>query len=99
MAIDETIHRVAEYYDVLGNGVRLKILLILGDEKKNVSAIAEELDRSQQVTSRHLKLLRLEDIVQSKTDGRKRIFWIKRKDVLRDIRNTIEQFQRDRDTD
>lgn len=99
MAIDETLHRVAEYYDVLGNGVRLKILLILGDEKKNVSAIADELDRSQQVTSRHLKILRLEDIVQSKTDGRKRIFWIKREEVLEDIKDAIEEFQRDHDSD
>jgi predicted transcriptional regulator len=99
VAIDESIHRAAEYYDVLGNGIRLSIILILGETKKHVSEIAEELERSQQVTSRHLKILRLEDILQSETDGRKRFFWVKRKEVLEDVKDTIEQFRRSTDTD
>jgi ArsR family transcriptional regulator len=92
--VEEVTHRLGETLDVLGNGVRLKILFLLEDSKKNVSSIADEMDRSQQSISSHLQTLRHKNLLESETEGRKRFYWVKRPDILelvKEIRDCLSR--------
>lgn len=97
--VDEDLHRLSERLDVLGNALRLKILFYLDEDRKYVSDIAEELNRSQSTTSRHLKVMRYEDILKSKADGRKRYYWVKNKKLLEICKKLRDLFRRDDDSE
>lgn len=96
--IDEVIHRLSDTYGVLSNAVRLQLLFELEDERKNVSTLAGNLGRSQESISRHLKIMRLEDLIESETEGRKRFYWIKKPEVLEQCKDFLEILQRDEDS-
>lgn len=53
----------------LSDGNRLRILLLLSDGRKSVSAIVEELDLSQPLVSHHLKELRRSLLVRVERKG------------------------------
>lgn len=80
--IEEEIHRVSEYFGVLDNALRLKILFYLDNKKDNVTSIADALNRDQSKISKHLKDLRLTDIVEAKSQGRERYYWIKKDEIV-----------------
>lgn len=96
-SIEEIIHRLSDVHDVLGNAVRLKLLFVLDNERKNVSALADALGRTQESISRHLKIMRLEDILEAKTEGRRRFYWIKKPEILELCKQFAELLQRDED--
>jgi DNA-binding transcriptional ArsR family regulator len=95
--ISEDLHRMSKSRDVLGNAVRLKILFFLGHDRKYVARIAEVLNRSASTISRHLKIMRYEEILESKTEGRKRFYWVKREDLLETLKALRRLFRRDDD--
>lgn len=82
MNIDEEDYRMAQFCDALSNAVRLKIVLILNKDSKNVSSLASELDRDRTTISRHLGILDNNDLVESTTEGRKNIYSLKRPDLI-----------------
>jgi DNA-binding transcriptional ArsR family regulator len=53
----------------LSDGNRLRILLLLGDGRKSVSAIVEKLDVSQPLVSHHLKELKRSLLVKVEREG------------------------------
>lgn len=95
--IDEVVHRQSELFDVLGNGCRLAILFHLDDDQDDVSSIAEALNRDQGNVSHHLRILRYEDVLESKTDGRNRYYWIKRPEILELCKRFRDLLKRDDD--
>lgn len=68
LAIDQ-INQIAEYFKVLSEASRLKILNSLCDGPKNVSQITELSGLEQANVSRHLKILLQADILKRRTEG------------------------------
>jgi len=68
MAADN-LHAPAALAKSLGDENRLRILLALGDSRKSVSRIVEELHLSQPLVSHHLKELRRCLLVKVERDG------------------------------
>lgn len=95
--LKESIHRLGELFSVLGNAIRLKILFQLDGTEKSVSEIAESMDRSQGSISKHLKVMRYEDLVEAKTEGKHRLYTIKRPEILKLCRKFVTVLQRDTD--
>ncbi|MFB6356767.1 MAG: ArsR/SmtB family transcription factor [bacterium] len=95
--MDESVHRLAELFDVLGNGNRLEILFALENEEQNVNELAENLDKTQSSVSNHLKVLRYEDLVESETRGRKRFYRVKRPELLELCEEFKQHQQREED--
>jgi DNA-binding transcriptional ArsR family regulator len=62
--LEMSIDRVARIFKVLGDENRLRILLCLMDETKNVSQIVSETMISQSNVSHQLQTLKLLDIVK-----------------------------------
>lgn len=81
----EVDHRLVELFDVLSNPLRYRILQVLRDDPpRSVSDLADRLDRPLNVTSRHLKVLRDHDLVWAKSEGPRRLYRVKRPDLLAD---------------
>lgn len=68
--MDEVDHRLSEIFKVLGNGLRLNIVINLQEQRRNVKALAEELGRPADTISRHLRILRQENLVEAESEGR-----------------------------
>jgi len=81
--MDEVIHRLSTLFQALGNGVRLCILQKLQEGSHNVSDLAEYVDRPINAVSRHLRILRDNKLVKSITEGRNRIYSLKRPKLVR----------------
>ncbi|MFH0714234.1 MAG: metalloregulator ArsR/SmtB family transcription factor [Candidatus Diapherotrites archaeon] len=59
----------AELCKTLADGKRLKILYLLGDGEKSVSALAKQAGIRQANLSQHLAILRQKGVVKSRRDG------------------------------
>ena len=86
---DETISELAEVFKILADRSRLKILLALArDGEMHVSALCELLEQSQPAVSHHLTLLRMQDLVTYRRDGKHNFY---RVDSSR-VRQLLEEF-------
>lgn len=66
---DDHLQSAAFLAKSLSDGNRLRILLLLGDGRKSVSAIVEKLDVSQPLVSHHLKELKRSLLVKVEREG------------------------------
>jgi len=71
--IDEKVYRLAKFCKALSNAVRLELVMLLRERDCHVTALAEKIEKSRSTTSRHLANLAANDLVRSKTSGRKNI--------------------------
>lgn len=76
--MDEIDHRLSHLYKTLGNGIRIQLLQKLQSGTFSVTELAEHVDRSLNGVSRHLRILRDNDLVESETHGRQNLYRIKR---------------------
>ena len=74
---DDTLFRLTQFYKVFSDETRLKILIVLGSEKKNVSAIAASLNMTASSISHQLKHLRLLDLVKIERSGKEVYYSLK----------------------
>jgi len=81
--VDEVIHRLSTLFQALGNGIRLQILQKLQEDSRNVSELADYVDRPMNAVSRHLRILRDNKLVKSVTEGRSRVYSLKRPNLVR----------------
>jgi len=65
----EVIQQVSEYFSVLSEPTRLRLLNILGDDEKCVQELVEATDTSQANVSKHLRLMLQAGIVSRRTEG------------------------------
>jgi DNA-binding transcriptional ArsR family regulator len=70
MADEDELRSLAEFYKLLGNSTRLKIIFALGKGELCVCDIANVLGLSIPATSQQLKLLRQRGLVRHRNDGR-----------------------------
>ncbi|KXL51836.1 hypothetical protein CLNEO_28080 [Anaerotignum neopropionicum] len=66
----EFIHDVAEFFKVFGDVTRIRILQSLLIGEKNVGELADSLDMSQSAISHQLRVLRQNNLVKYRKDGK-----------------------------
>jgi DNA-binding transcriptional ArsR family regulator len=65
----EVVQQVADYFSVLGEPMRLRILNLLRDGEKCVQDLVEATDTSQANVSKHLKVMLQAGILTRRTKG------------------------------
>lgn len=66
----EFIQELAEFFKIFGDGTRIRILQLLLDGEENVGDMAEELGMSQSAVSHQLRVLRQNDLVKYRKEGK-----------------------------
>ena len=66
----EFIHEMAEFFKIFGDGTRIRILQTLLEGEKNVGELAEVLEMSQSAVSHQLRVLRQNDLVKYRKEGK-----------------------------
>ena len=61
---------MAEFFKIFGDGTRIRILQLLLDGEENVGDMAEELGMSQSAVSHQLRVLRQNDLVKYRKEGK-----------------------------
>lgn len=67
---DEELDSVADFFKMFGDNTRLKIMLALQQSELCVMDIAEALNMSQSAISHQLKVLKQQDLVKARRDGK-----------------------------
>ncbi len=65
----EVVQQVAEYFSILGEPMRLRILNLLRDGEKCVQDLVEATQTSQANVSKHLKVMLQAGILSRRTEG------------------------------
>ena len=71
---ESDLYILTEFFKVLGNPTRIRILLLLMEQDANVSDLAEQLGMTQSAVSHQLNLLKSNKLVKQRRDG-KMIFY------------------------
>ena len=71
---ENDLYILTEFFKVLGNPTRIRILLFLMEQDANVSDLAEQLGMTQSAVSHQLNLLKSNKLVRRRRDG-KMIFY------------------------
>lgn len=66
----EFIQEMADFFKVFGDATRIRILQILLEDEKNVGDLAEALEMSQSAVSHQLRVLRQNDLVKYRKEGK-----------------------------
>lgn len=66
----EFIQEMAEFFKIFGDGTRIRILQILLEGEKNVGDLADELEMTQSAVSHQLRVLRQNDLVKYRKEGK-----------------------------
>lgn len=67
---DEELDSVADFFKMFGDNTRLKIMLALQQSELCVMDIAEALSMTQSAISHQLKVLKQQDLVKARRDGK-----------------------------
>ena len=65
-----TMEQMAQFFKVLGDSTRVRLLLRLADSEQCVSQLAEGLGLSGSAVSHHLRLLRLNRMAKCRRSGK-----------------------------
>ena len=71
---ESDLYILTEFFKMLGNPTRIRILLLLMEQDANVSDLAERLGMTQSAVSHQLNLLKSNKLVRRRRDG-KMIFY------------------------
>ncbi len=71
---ESNLYILTEFFKMLGNSARIRILLLLMEQDANVSVLAEQLGMTQSAVSHQLNLLKSNKLVKQRRDG-KMIFY------------------------
>lgn len=67
---NEFLLELADFFKIFGDGTRIRILQLLLTGEKNVGELAEALDMSQSAVSHQLRILRQNDLVKYRKEGK-----------------------------
>lgn len=67
---DEVIYDIADFYKVFGDSTRIKILYMLLEAELCVGDLVEKLAMNQSAVSHQLRVLRQNDLVKFRKDGK-----------------------------
>jgi len=93
--IKEEAHlsELAEFYKLLGNVTRLKILIALADTELCVCDIAHVLGLSTAATSHQLKLLRDKGWLKMRNDGKMVYYQLHSEDLLKALKGDLKMLE------
>lgn len=66
----EFVLELADFFKIFGDGTRIRILQLLLAGEKNVGDLAEFLEMSQSAVSHQLRILRQNDLVKYRKEGK-----------------------------
>lgn len=72
--IDQELEPLVGLLRLLSDKTRLNILMLLGPGERNVSSLCEELGLPQPTVSHHLGLLRMQNLITNRRNG-KQVFY------------------------
>jgi len=75
------VSQAADLLKIIAEENRLKILCILKAGERCVCDIWQDLDIPQNLASHHLKVLKDAGLIDSRKEGLKMIYWIKKKEM------------------
>ncbi len=87
------IERVSQIFKVLSDMTRLKIVLSLKSGERNVTSIAEAVDMEQSAVSHQLKLLRENNVVKSRREGKTILYSLDDHHVLDVLDQTFQHIR------
>jgi predicted transcriptional regulator len=93
--MEEIDHRLSKFFKLLGNGLRLEMARNLLEQRYYVRELANSLSRTEKTISKHLRVFRDQDIVESITENGRRYYWIKRTELVREALKLRNHFERD----
>ena len=67
---ESNLYILTEFFKMLGNPTRIRILLLLMEQDANVSDLAEQLGMTQSAVSHQLNLLKSNKLVKRRKDGK-----------------------------
>jgi ArsR family transcriptional regulator len=83
---------VGDFFHVLSHVDRIKIIGLLKNGEIDVNQLHDELEISQSRTSQHLKLLKFNNIVSERKEG-KHVYYKLQNNKITDVMETALQFQ------
>ena len=86
----QKLPELAEFYKLLGNTTRLKILLALAQAELCVCDIAHVLQLSTAATSHQLKLLRNQGWLSKRDDGKMVYYQLNSQDLLKALKGDLK---------
>jgi len=90
--VNKVMKSIGTLFDVLSHSDRIKIVYLLKDKEMDVNELHEALEISQSRTSQHLKLLKLNSIVDERKEGKHVFYHLKSKNITK-VMQTALQFQ------
>jgi len=81
---------ISGFFGLLSNPDRVKILGLLIKEEHDVHAIQEKLKISQSRVSQHLKLLKLNSLVEERREGKHVYYHVRDKNLSKVIESAIQ---------
>jgi len=85
----EEVQAVSQFFKILSDPTRLKILMFLKEGERNVSSISETLGMEQSAVSHQLKLLRDNRLVKARRDGKAMLYSLDDQHVLDVLEQTF----------
>jgi DNA-binding transcriptional ArsR family regulator len=73
-ATDQDLEQLTSLFRLLADKTRLNILLLLSDGERNVTSLCGELKLPQPTVSHHLGLLRMNNVISNRRNG-KQVFY------------------------
>lgn len=92
-AEEELLPQLAEFYKLLGNTTRLKILLALAQGELCVCDVAHVLELTVAATSHQLKLLRDGGWLAMRNDGKMVYYRLKSEDLLMALKGDLQMLE------
>src|SRR5688500_16347206 len=74
MTTDQDLEQLTAVFRLLSDKTRLNILMLLSEGERNVTSLCEALKLPQPTVSHHLGLLRMNNIIGNRRDG-KQVFY------------------------
>ncbi|MDY4903235.1 MAG: metalloregulator ArsR/SmtB family transcription factor [Treponema sp.] len=90
---EEMLCNLAELFKIFGDSTRVKILFTLLQNEKNVSQIAEELSMTQPAISQQLRVLKSNDLVKFRREGKNIFYFLADDHVLSILNIGMEHIQ------
>ncbi|MGO2083188.1 ArsR/SmtB family transcription factor [Vagococcus sp.] len=88
---DDELNKVSQFYKKLSDPTRLRILILLMEEKElNVSSLVKRLNMEQSAVSHQLKLLRSARLVKTRREGKGIFYSIDDQHVIDILEETLD---------
>ena len=86
--------RVIKLFGVMSNPTRFKILDNLAEKHMSVTQIRELINKNKSTTSKHLRILRLANLIKYKYVNKEKFYMVKSKKIVSLIKKLEEAYSR-----